>query len=155
MVIEPGAWLVLAKAVAVTFTALLPVINRVGTAIILLGMTKRASEATRRGMARSVAVNAAMLLTVLLLAGSYLLSFFGISVPIVQTAGGLLLVSIGWNLLNAKETESLPDHLEGAPHESYSAKVFYPFTFPITVGPGAIASWCASAPRSPGAGSPC
>lgn len=133
-------WLLpLAKSIPVAFAALLPVINPLGTAIILLSLTEGASDATRKQLARAVAVNTTILLLVLLRAGSYLLSFFGISVPIVQTAGGFVLASMGWNLLNqqtdSSETKSVTDRDE----RSFAAKTFYPFTFPITVGPGGVA----------------
>ena len=51
-----------------------------------------------------------------------------------------MLASIGWSLLNQKETASNPDaeELEEAGLKSLREKVFYPLTFPVTVGPGCI-----------------
>lgn len=131
---------ILSKSIPISFAALMPVINPIGTAIILLSLTEGITEEKRRGLAKRVAFNTILLLTGLLLGGSYLLSFFGITVPIVQTAGGLVLASMGWKLLNQNE-ENLSTGKDGTQEDSkfYEAKTFYPFTFPITVGPGGVA----------------
>ena len=69
-----------------------------------------------------------------------MLKFFGISLPVVQVSGGLALAAMGWKLLNQEEPdekEKLPD-MDGPGMRSLEQKVFYPFTFPITAGPGCI-----------------
>lgn len=118
----------------------MPVINPIGTAIILLGMTDGATVDTRKAIARRVALNTVILLAIILLGGKYLLQLFGISVPIVQVAGGLVLSSMGWGLLNQKPAASEVKSEGGTrSQESYLSQAFYPFTFPITVGPGSVA----------------
>jgi len=133
--------LILTEAVPVAFMALMPVVNPIGTAIILLSLTDGIDSPTRRTLAKKIAINTVALLTAMILGGSYLLAFFGISVPIVQLAGGFVLATMGWNLLNQKDPP--PDHADSGPiptsPESFLAKTFYPFTFPITVGPGSVA----------------
>ena len=70
-----------------------------------------------------------------LLGGSYVLEFFGITLPIVRVAGGLLVAATGWNLLKAgDEDNARDDHRPVVPTDA-----FYPLTMPITVGPGSIA----------------
>ena len=95
-----------ARAIPLAFAALLPVVNPLGTAIILLGLTEGADEATRKGIARSVAINTVLLLAVVLVAGRLILGFFGISVPIVQLAGGLVLAAMGWSMLLSPDDTS-------------------------------------------------
>lgn len=131
--------LILIKAIPVCFTALLPVVNPLGTSIILLSLTPGANAQVRKGLAKSIAFNMILLLTVLLLGGSYLLSFFGISVSIVQFAGGIVLASMGWHLLNETDSPRRPVDMGDNQSPDYSGKAFYPFTFPLTVGPGCIA----------------
>ena len=128
------------KAVPLSFVALLPVINPIGTSFILLGLTPDADKETHRLLARRIAWNTIGLLSGILLSGKFLLAFFGITVPIVQVAGGLVLASMGWNLLDqnvfdAKTHESAGEMLSA----SYWERTFYPFTFPLTVGPGGVA----------------
>ena len=88
-------------------------------------------------LARKIAAYGFALLAVSFLFGSIILDFFGISIVVIQIAGGLVVAATGWNLLNQKDsapaeqeaTESLEDALQHA---------FYPLTLPITVGPGCI-----------------
>ena len=126
------------KIVPLAFVALFPVVNPVGTAIILLGMTGPMDRATRRPMAAKIALNAGAILTAVLFAGSYLLAFFGITIPTVQAAGGLVLASMGWDMLRNSDGEKAGDGASTA-IGTLEGMIFYPFTFPITVGPGCIA----------------
>src|SRR5687768_7673990 len=93
----------------------------------------------RHHLATVVARNAFLLMAGVLLIGSYVLAFFGISVPIVRVAGGLVLVSAGWRLLH---TGAEPDGPAVAPavtdawERETARRGFYPLTFPLTVGPG-------------------
>lgn len=130
----------LIKMVPQAFAALFPVINPLGTAIILLGMTGALDKSTRRFVATKIAINTFVVLTTVLLAGSYLLACFGLTIPIVQAAGGLVLASMGWNML--KQDDKAPEPESPAalpPRTALTDRIFYPFTFPITVGPGAVA----------------
>jgi multiple antibiotic resistance protein len=131
----------LLKAVPVSFTALMPCVNPIGTAIILSSLTAGADPTTRKQLARRVALNAGGLLIGSLLVGSHLLAFFGVSVPIVQAVGGFVLASMGWKMLNKQDSAEDHDKSTAVVAESSSlwSRVFYPFTFPITVGPGCVA----------------
>src|SRR3979490_1886486 len=66
-----------------------------------------------------------------------ILEFFGISIPVVRIAGGMLVTAMGWKLLSegaGSNHEPLHDAADvGAANDS-----FYPLTLPLTVGPGAI-----------------
>jgi multiple antibiotic resistance protein len=132
--------LVFLKAAPLAFIAFLPVINPIGTAFILLGLTREADERTRRQLARRIAQNTVLFLAVILMGGKFLLSFFGITVPIVQAAGGLVLAAMGWNLLNQNDfDDKTHEPAAEASTASYWERAFYPFTFPITAGPGCVA----------------
>lgn len=69
-----------------------------------------------------------------------MLKFFGVSLPVVQVSGGLALAAMGWKLLNQEEPDEKekPPDMDGPGMRSLEQKVFYPFTFPITAGPGCI-----------------
>ena len=131
-----------ARAIPIAFAALFPLINPVGTAIILLGMTRHADHAERRSIARAVSINSVLLLAVVLVAGRAILGFFGISVPIVQLSGGVVLAAMGWKMLFSTDNPTPGKQDAGTTagaSEDYQSQVFYPFTFPLTVGPGGIA----------------
>jgi multiple antibiotic resistance protein len=123
------------------FTALLPVINPLGSALVFLGFVGPASSNIYRTLARQIAVNTILFFLVIELVGSALLNFFGISLAIVQVAGGLVLAAMGWSLLNEKDPDAkpAPDRIPSQPMlDSFEEKTFYPLTFPVTAGPGCI-----------------
>jgi multiple antibiotic resistance protein len=133
------AVLVVVKYFGFAFTALLPVINPLGSAIVFLGVVGPSSAEVYRTLARRIAIDTIIFFLVIELVGSALLNFFGISLPIVQVSGGFVLAAMGWGLLNKKESGPDPDRV--APEldpDGLEQKVFYPLTFPITAGPGCI-----------------
>jgi multiple antibiotic resistance protein len=93
----------------------------------------------RRHLATVVARNAFILLASAMFIGTYVLAFFGISLPVVRVAGGLVLLASGWRLLHAGDT---PDRPAQTVIEAWEREVgrrgFYPLAFPLTVGPGSI-----------------
>src|SRR5512141_505193 len=91
------------KSVFVTVAALLPIVNPLGSAPIFLSMSADVPATARRHLAWQVARNATLLLAGAMLVGSHVLSFFGISLPIVRVGGGLLVTANGWRLVNADD----------------------------------------------------
>jgi multiple antibiotic resistance protein len=133
------------KYFAIGFSALLPLVNPLGSALVFLGLVGAAPIDTYRALARRIAINTVIFFAVIQLIGSYLLGFFGISLPIVQVSGGIVIAMIGWSLLNQKDSAPSAEKTNvGAPAitqyeiDSLQQKAFYPFTFPITAGPGCI-----------------
>jgi multiple antibiotic resistance protein len=134
------------KYFALGFSALLPLINPLGSALIFLGLVGHAPIDAYRSLARRIAINTVIFLAVIEVVGSSLLAFFGISLPIMQVSGGIVIAMIGWSLLNQKDTapssektavEAVPA-ITKAQIADLQDKAFYPFTFPITAGPGCI-----------------
>jgi multiple antibiotic resistance protein len=133
------------KHFVIGFSALLPLVNPLGSALIFLGLVGAAPVDVYRALARKIAINTIIFFAVIELIGSTLLAFFGISLPIMQVSGGIVIAMIGWSLLNQKDSTPSPEKTETAapavtPAEidSLQQKAFYPFTFPITAGPGCI-----------------
>lgn len=125
----------LLNAFLLTYAGLFPIINPIGGAPIFLGLTRHCCDKDRNRLAARVTRNSFLLLLGSLLAGSYVLEFFGITLPIVRIAGGLIVTATGWSLLQSGNAE-----LEGDGHQPVSPDVaFYPLTMPLTVGPGSIA----------------
>lgn len=127
------------KAIPLIFAALFPVVNPIGSAILLLPYTGPIDDATRKLIARKVARNTFLILTIVLLAGRWLLAFFGISVPVVQLAGGLVVASLGWDVLRGGDSPAERAEAPRPSADSLLQQTFYPFTFPVTVGPGSVA----------------
>jgi multiple antibiotic resistance protein len=137
--------LLLWKHFVIGFSALLPLVNPLGSALVFLGLVGAAPIDVYRALARRIAINTIIFFAVIELIGSALLGFFGISLPIMQVSGGIVIAMIGWTLLNQKDSTPSPEKTEAAapavtPAEidSLRQKAFYPYTFPITAGPGCI-----------------
>ena len=133
------------KVFLVAFSVLLPLINPLGSALVFLGLVGDAPPKVLRSLAWRIAINNIVFLGIFEVAGGIILSFFGISLPIVQLSGGIVVAAMGWAVLNERsagadsrkkqeetEKDDEPDtsHLEEG--------VFYPFTFPVTSGPGTL-----------------
>jgi multiple antibiotic resistance protein len=125
------------KFLGFTFSALLPLVNPLGDALVFLSLIGNAPPAVYRTLARKIAVATTIFLLTIEAVGTVLLKFFGISLPVVQISGGLALAAMGWKLLN----EEAPEAKEKPPDvdvRKLEQQVFYPLTFPITAGPGCI-----------------
>jgi multiple antibiotic resistance protein len=125
------------KVLAVTFAALFPVVNPIGDAPIFLSLTRHYSQTAQNILAWKIAVYGFALLAVSFLFGSEILSFFGVTLAVIQITGGLILASTGWSLLNQRVAASSAEQTS-ATLEDALQHAFYPLTLPITVGPGCI-----------------
>ncbi len=126
----------LLRAVLLVVGAILPIVNPLGSAPMFLAMTRGSDNATRSVLSGLVAVNSFLLLLGSLIFGNFVLRLFGLSVPVVQLAGGLVLCSLGWRMLT---DDSSADTAAEAPKSVDTiARAFYPLTLPLTVDPGAI-----------------
>jgi multiple antibiotic resistance protein len=141
------------KNTLLILSALFPIVNPLGNVPIFLGLTRESSSAQRDVLSRRIAFNSFVLLISSLLIGTHILSFFGISLPVVQVGGGLIVISTGWTMLNWKADERGEAARNAVHPEGVLSKAFYPLTLPLTVGPGSISvaiTLGANAPRHPG-----
>jgi len=133
------------------FVTLVSIINPPSSVPIFLAMTAGCSTSLRRTLAWRISFNVFVILVVSMFVGSHILSFFGLSLPIVQLGGGLLITSIGWRLLNQGEVAPAAADTPAWPPEELATRAFYPLTLPLTVGPGSISvaiTLGANTPRS-------
>ncbi len=144
--------------------ALFPVYNPIGTAFVINPLFDGESKENRAKYVMQVAFLVFYFSVVIAFSGHWILKLFGISVPIVRIMGGLVIMNIGWRMLNGKD-----EHVDGTEHiedesgeadnqvhkaneetkhatekkahntqESVASKLLYPITFPMTAGPGVI-----------------
>ncbi len=120
------------------FVSFFPVLNTIGGAMFFLALTKGVDTATRSRMANRIAIYSIIVLFVSMYAGNLILNFFGISIATLRVAGGIVLFGAGWSALNApSQDDSAPQAKPKSPL-ALSSMAFYPFTLPLTTGPGAI-----------------
>jgi len=143
----------LTKTVLLIVAALFPIINPPASAFIILSMVPRTTEKQRAELARRIAINSFVILLASLFVGAWLLSFLGISIPVLRVAGGFIIAMAGWKLLqspassDAHGEDASPTKETG--DDSFEGKVFYPLTLPVTVGPGSISVAIALGTGSP------
>jgi multiple antibiotic resistance protein len=137
--------LLLWKSFLIAFSVLLPLINPLGSALVFLGLAGDAPPQVYRHLARKIAFNNIVFLAVIGLLGATILNFFGISLPIVQFSGGIVIAAMGWSVLNERDAransrnkQEETDARDESRKSDLDEKAFYPFTFPITSGPGTL-----------------
>jgi multiple antibiotic resistance protein len=120
------------------YAGLFPIVNPFGGAPIFLALTRHCTLDQRHALAGRVAFNGFCLLLGALFVGSHVLQFFGITLAVVRIAGGLVVSSFAWKLLNAGTDPGDQADAEKAGRAPGPEDSFYPLTMPLTVGPGAI-----------------
>jgi multiple antibiotic resistance protein len=125
----------LVKETILVVAALFPIVNPLGSAAIFANLVGEVEEPLQATLAQKITLYSAIILVVSMLWGVEVLSFFGIAIYAVQIGGGLIVTVTGWSLLNSNASRSRADGDDG---DNILEHAFYPFTLPITVGPGSI-----------------
>jgi multiple antibiotic resistance protein len=123
------------EATILVVAALFPIVNPLGSAAIFVNLVGPIASATQRLLSQKIAIYSFFLLLCSLLWGVHVLTFFGIAIYAVQIGGGLVVAATGWSLLKQDTGQAKAS----APNDDRILETaFYPFTLPITVGPGSI-----------------
>lgn len=123
------------EATILVVATLFPIVNPLGSAAIFVNLVGPVGPATQRLLSQKIAIYSFFLLLCSLLWGVHVLAFFGISIYAVQIGGGLVVAATGWSLLNQDTGQA---KMAPMPDDQVLENAFYPFTLPITVGPGSI-----------------
>src|ERR1700757_2533515 len=126
-----------AKNLLLVVVPLFPIVDPLGGSPFFLALTREYSPEARKALSWRIAVNSFFLLVVTYFVGTYVLAFFGISLPVVQVGGGLIVIATGWGLLKPRDDEKHDVHRTVQPPDTFR-QAFYPLTMPLTVGPGSI-----------------
>lgn len=122
-------------------TTLLAIVNPVGSAVMFAAVAGRFPQAVQRRMANSSALAVLIILIVCAWLGRMILQGLGISVPMLQAAGGLILLGYGVRMVNVEETKLTAKETttaEEVPEEHWKALAVVPLAIPGTVGAGSI-----------------
>lgn len=121
------------------FLSLFPAVNPIGSAFIVEPLIGGLGMADRKKAAKKIALYCFAICTVSALIGSWVLKLFGISIPIVQLAGGIMICRMGWQLLTSdNDLKSKKETAHPDSTASIENILFYPVAFPMTTGPGTI-----------------
>ena len=127
-----------AKTLFLFVSALFPIVDPLGGAPIFLTLTRDYLPPERRALSRRIAMNSFFLLIGSYFIGTHILAFFGISLPVVQVGGGLVVISTAWTMLKQRDDEQRSEMGRSAEKRDPFQHAFYPLTLPLTVGPGSI-----------------
>jgi len=128
----------LLKATLLAVSALFPIVNPLGGSPIFLSLTSGYEDSERHALSRLIGMNSFFLLIGSYLIGSHILAFFGISLPVVQVGGGLVVIASGWGILQRGSDEERNAVHRNIQPRDHRREAFYPLTLPLTVGPGSI-----------------
>jgi multiple antibiotic resistance protein len=124
----------------VGFIALFPVVNPIGSAFIVSPYFSGLNQAERKSAIKKIALYAFTICFCTLLVGHWILELFGVSIPIIQLAGGAMICKTGWDLLSPIKQNNVDSSIGENEHSflQIESKLFYPITFPLTTGAGTI-----------------
>jgi multiple antibiotic resistance protein len=124
--------------VFIGFVALFAPVNPIGTAIIIEPYLHELDSKARKAAVFKIAGYCFVICSISVLVGSWLFKLFGISLPVVQLAGGILICHMGWQLLTPNNVASDSSNSAATTSKPLEDILFYPLAFPLTTGGGAI-----------------
>lgn len=122
-------------------TTLIAIVNPISSAVLFASMAGRFGASIERRMANQSAFAILVILLVCAWAGRFLLDILGISVPMLQAAGGLILLLYGTKMVTVEEfklTHAEQVSAEEVPEEHWKTLAVVPIAIPGTVGAGSI-----------------
>jgi len=129
------------RAIALFATSLLAIMNPISSAVLFATTTGRFSPSIHRQMAKQSSLAILIILIVCAWAGQFLLQILGITVPMLQAAGGLILLLNGIRMVIVEEgklTEAEQSSVEDVPESHWKTLAVVPLAIPGTVGAGTI-----------------
>jgi multiple antibiotic resistance protein len=122
------------------FIALFPVVNPLGGAFIVSPYFSGLNQQDRLNAVKKISLYAFFICLFTLLAGHWILELFGITIPVIQLAGGTMICKTGWEFLASSKENDSDEAINKDENLSHKIenKLFYPITFPITTGAGTI-----------------
>ncbi|MBN8641873.1 MAG: MarC family NAAT transporter [Flavobacteriales bacterium] len=119
--------------------ALFSVLNPFGAIPFFVGLTQDYEKAERSRVALWTAINVCIILLIAFFVGEYVLRFFGITIPALRIAGGILIASSGFGLLNAnpKKRKGISKEVE-EDLANRNSIALTPLAMPMLAGPGSI-----------------
>jgi multiple antibiotic resistance protein len=123
--------------VGVALVTLLPIVNPVSTAVLLLSISSHLSQAERNRQITRACIYMTVILVTFLLAGHFIMVAFGISIPGIRIAGGMVIGFLGFRMLFPDEGQISTEGKEEAQEKLDIS--FSPLAMPSLSGPGSLA----------------
>ncbi len=125
--------------VAVGIVTLFAPINPIGTALIMDPLLAGSSLQQRKAISRRIAFYCFLICVIAVFSGTWIFQIFGVSLPVVQIAGGIIICRMGWQLLSPEHSiKKAKEAAKPEDSENLEQHAFYPLAFPMTAGAGTI-----------------
>ena len=124
-----------------SFMALFPVVNPLGNGFVVNGFFTDLDPKQRKTAIRKLILNFIIIGVGTLVIGHLFLLMFGLAIPVIQLGGGILICKTAMELLgdsNSPDQEESSRNMDSLKWKNIEQKIFYPITFPISIGPGSI-----------------
>lgn len=124
-----------------SFVALFPVVNPISSGFIINGFLQDLDDAARKSVIKKIITNTFLIGVGSLIAGHFLLMLFNLALPVIQLGGGILICKTGMEWLSDSGTSSADKTqktMSRINQDEIERKIFYPISFPISMGPGSI-----------------
>src|SRR5712672_3764910 len=125
----------LPHSAAGTFLALFPIVDPLGGVPLFFTMTSSWTPEDRRRTALKTGIWVFVILVTFLFFGRFVLHFFGISLPVLKIAGGLIVANTAWGMVTSTARMTTAETDEAVNKEDISLT---PLAMPLLSGPGAI-----------------
>jgi len=125
----------LPTAAMATFLALLPIVNPLGGIPLFFSLTANFPPQERRSTALKTSLYVIAILIVFMLFGRFVLGFFGISLPVLKIAGGLIVANTAWGMVTGSSRMTTEESSEALTKQDISLT---PMAMPMLSGPGSI-----------------
>jgi multiple antibiotic resistance protein len=122
------------------YMTLFSIINPFGIAFVFLATTRGLTEPERTALARRIGFYSFVILIVSLFIGAQVLRFFGVTLPALRIAGGLVVALSGWSMLTAPDDDAGATQSVPRDPSKLEDMAFFPLTVPLTTGPGTVAA---------------
>ena len=123
-----------------SFISLLALINPVGAIPFFLSLTSEQSDGERRRTIRIASISVFCVIAITTLLGQQIISFFGISVGSLEVGGGIIMLLMAVNMLNAQVGNTRATAEERDEAESKNSIAVVPLAIPLLTGPGTIST---------------
>jgi multiple antibiotic resistance protein len=125
----------LPSAAMATFLALFPIVNPPGGVPMFFSLTADYAPEERHRAALKISFYVIAILVVFMLFGRFVLNFFGISLPVLKIAGGLIVANTAWGMVTGSSRVTTEESSEALTKEDISLT---PMAMPMLSGPGSI-----------------
>jgi len=125
----------LPAAASATFLALFPIVNPSGGVPLFFSLTSKFSAGERNRTAVKTGIYVTVILIFFTFLGRFVLVLFGISLPVLKIAGGLIVANTAWGMVNASSRITVAESREASTKEDIALT---PMAIPILSGPGSI-----------------